>query len=151
MSGAPAARRSYVLRPGEGQVGGWRSSLRLRTTLVSSPRVAPAHQHVCVCPALACLAICPQLFWLFLIFYGMPAQLPRFKIPSECAYFTTNAPAGFCCVPGSAECSAYYQPGAPWHQTQRHGRRYWRPAGSGLGMHVLCWECMFCGLFLCPK
>lgn len=51
----------------------------------------------------------PQCFWLFLIFYGMPAKLDRFKIPSQCSWFTNpteydfyGMPAGYCCNPDPA-------------------------------------------------
>ncbi|KAI7841822.1 hypothetical protein COHA_004351 [Chlorella ohadii] len=63
-----------------------------------------------------------QCFWLFLIFYGMPAKLDRFKIPSQCSWFTNpteydfyNMPAGYCCNPdpaatvNSCNSSAYLQ------------------------------------------
>ena len=56
-----------------------------------------------------------QLLWLFLIFYGMPAHLPAYAVPSQCDYFTANAPAGFCCTPATdpASCTYYAsQPGA---------------------------------------
>ncbi|KAL4450031.1 hypothetical protein ABPG77_010700 [Micractinium sp. CCAP 211/92] len=57
-----------------------------------------------------------QCFWLFLIFYGMPAQLSAFKVVSQCEYYTANAVPGFCCTPGVTggpmDCSQYYQPGA---------------------------------------
>ncbi|EFN50910.1 hypothetical protein CHLNCDRAFT_59377 [Chlorella variabilis] len=52
-----------------------------------------------------------QIFWLFLIFYGMPAQLSSFYVQSECEWMQRNSSPGFCCVPGSAECSQYYQSG----------------------------------------
>lgn len=48
-----------------------------------------------------------QCFWLFLIFYGLPAQLEKFYVQSECEWLQGNAPAGFCCIPGSPECLAY--------------------------------------------
>ncbi|KAL4452347.1 hypothetical protein ABPG75_008009 [Micractinium tetrahymenae] len=57
-----------------------------------------------------------QCFWLFLIFYGLPAQLGAFKVVSQCDYYKANAVPGFCCTPGvtggSMDCSQYYQPGA---------------------------------------
>jgi Ca2+-transporting ATPase len=50
-----------------------------------------------------------QCFWLFLIFYGMPAKLDRFKIPGQCSWFTNlteygfyGMPAGYCCNPDTA-------------------------------------------------
>ncbi|KAL6781722.1 FAP10B [Auxenochlorella protothecoides x Auxenochlorella symbiontica] len=43
-----------------------------------------------------------QCFWLFLIFYGMPAQLPAFAIPSQCDYY--QAQTTLCCEAGSAAC-----------------------------------------------
>lgn len=50
----------------------------------------------------------PQLFWLFLIFYGMPAQLSVYHVPSQCEWFkdptqygyaASTLPAGYCCNP----------------------------------------------------
>ena len=41
----------------------------------------------------------------------MPAQLSAYKIPSACEYFQQNAVPGFCCVPGTEACNAYYPPG----------------------------------------
>ena len=75
-----------------------------------SPRPAGHHQ-----PPLTLSYPCPvpdpQIFWLFLIFYGMPAQLSSFYVQSECEWMQRNSSPGFCCVPGSAECSQYYQSG----------------------------------------
>ncbi|PSC72089.1 P-type ATPase [Micractinium conductrix] len=53
-----------------------------------------------------------QCFWLFLIFYGMPAQLSAFYVPSACDWYKVNTAPGFCCTPGTGtgnlDCSAYY-------------------------------------------
>ncbi len=51
-----------------------------------------------------------QCFWLFLIFYGMPAQLEAFKVPSQCDYLETVP--GYCCYAGgSPSC---IQPAGNW-------------------------------------
>jgi hypothetical protein len=59
-----------------------------------------------------------QLLWLFLIFYGCPAQLDYFKVPSRCEYYETNQ-AALCCPyvegqPLQASClqanGGYYLP-----------------------------------------
>lgn len=38
------------------------------------------------------------MFWLLLIFYGMPAKLGRFHIPTQCDHFQAAAAPGFCCT-----------------------------------------------------
>ncbi len=38
-----------------------------------------------------------KVFWLLLIFYGMPAKLDRFAVPTQCDYFKAHSPSGFCC------------------------------------------------------
>lgn len=91
----------------------WQAGLALTTSL---PRLLP-----------------PQCFWLFLIFYGMPAKLDRFKIPSQCDWFTNpteydfnGMPAGYCCNPNDATAtnsctnSAYLQQ-SEWGVWRGHG------------------------------
>lgn len=52
----------------------------------------------------------PQVFWLFLIFYGMPSQLSAFDVPSQSEFFTNPAaygytamPQQYCCAPGTPD------------------------------------------------
>ena len=59
----------------------------------------------------------PQVFWLFLIFYGMPSQLPRYAVPSQCDYFTATAATGYCCPLPMTEASTpqcYASAGGYW-------------------------------------
>ena len=44
---------------------------------------------------------CYQIFWLFLIFYGMPRQFSAFHVPSECEYYATST--NLCCYAASPD------------------------------------------------
>ena len=55
---------------------------------------------------------CPhplQCFWIFLIFFGAPANMDYYSVPSQCDYF--EAHSQLCCVPDAAPACLQSQGG----------------------------------------
>lgn len=44
-----------------------------------------------------------QIFWVFLIFYGLPRHFAAYQLPSECPYYAdpslSGNPVNLCCTP----------------------------------------------------
>lgn len=82
-----------------------------------------------------------QLFWLFLIFYGMPAQLSAFKVPSEADWFKdptrwdyNQMPQQYCCDPTITDSTlAGYCFGPGSYLTVSELQVWWVQRAGGLG------------------